>query len=1277
MVALAFDLPIVDQDNRGKVGYDAVAHGFSEASIPCVQGETTWVTLTQSLNVVRTGYAITNWTLRLSSNGGEDAVQPELIGTALEGYWVQLVAWCRPIGYTVAFDPNGAASTPDSLVLVWNQLGTLPNAPLREGWEFVGWQNANGATLQAGTVVSNLTTAAEGTVTFKAVWKDLSYTVRLNANGGFLSDGESSGEVKVTSGKPYGAVLQVPSREGWVFAGWWTGYGLNRRQMLPSDTVPAASAKITALHARWKKPANQPLRAAYKRAISLMDSPPPSVTVQTGHAGEYAKDWSKGTDGKWESGSIENSGNSETGKNWIYAQVEGPGKIEFEWEANCYENKNHPNYLGFGWTDDSSKIASASCHTNIIVSQKGEQQSIEIDAKGSIVVFWRLTKGVEGNNDKGSVWNISWTPKEGTDESYTVTFNANGGEGEMKSQTLKSGDSLPKCSYLYSDHTFKGWAESAVGDVKYNDGDSITLTKDTTLYAVWEVKGADPKDPSESKTITISFNANGGSGSMSSMDVSAGENVYLPSCKFTRMGRVFWGWAKVKSDADAGKADYADGAAVSLSETITLYAVWGENGYQVLFDKNDPAATGSMGSMSLSYSEKANLPPVGFQKTGYTFAGWATTPDGNWLYRDSQEVSRLVESDGSSTLTLYAVWTANSYSVIFDANDDSGATITRSYQYDMAQRLPEKPFTRTGWALTGWAEDPLATSMTWADGAVVSNLTAKADGRMTLYAIWKAGDYEVVFDANGGTGTMARQVFTYGVSGILAHCGFTRKGYTFAGWAISKDGQKAYDDGAAILNLAEDGVVTLYAIWHESLDWAVDASGLTLTTSGDGDWFSEAGYAVDGVRAARSAAIGASQKTELCTTVTNRGVLTFQWKVSCEESYVEVSGRTVECDRLELLVDGSRVSKLEGPAGNWVAYAWTNKTDSAHKIVWRYAKDATDSDNRFSANLLDAGWVDQVAWTPLAEPVEPNPGDDDPGKDDPGKDDPVIPDPPPTPCCLDLVGREDVAAAYAVPKAVTLNGCLIDTNDCSVAGIVQLKLGKVSTSKGTSKVSASVIGLDGKKKSSKSVTFFVASGAPLDVELTVKDWGVLKATIGGDMFAGELGRFHVQSAVVGGMLAKTPEAAFTLDEEFVFGVPPADASKGYATLTDLLPNGEPVHVDAFTGKWTCNKAASIKWKKIVDNTAMKLYQYALMGCGEYLDPAKPNVSGLKLSHTVSKGTFKGTFKVYASNEAATAPGKSPKLKKYTVNVTGVVVDGMGWGQATFKKTGSVWSAFVK
>jgi len=126
-------------------------------------------------------------------------------------------------------------------------------------------------------------------------------------------------------------------------------------------------------------------------------------------------------------------------------------------------------------------------------------------------------------------------------------------------------------------------------------------------------------------------------------------------------------------------------------------------------------------------------------------------------------------------------------------------------------------------------------------------------------------------------------------------------------------------------------------------------------------------------------------------------------------------------------------------------------------------------------------------------------------------------------------------------------------------------------------------------------------------------------------------------------------------------------------LLGLLPSEETATVNK-KGKWTFAKAASVKWakpKKDAEHT--ELYD-EVSGKDLIVDTSKnkTNKSALKLTYTPKKGTFKGSFKVYALE----GTGKKTKLKKYTISVNGVVVDGVGYGTATCKKPSVTWSVTV-
>ncbi|MCM1566396.1 MAG: leucine-rich repeat protein, partial [Dehalobacter sp.] len=111
--------------------------------------------------------------------------------------------------------------------------------------------------------------------------------------------------------------------------------------------------------------------------------------------------------------------------------------------------------------------------------------------------------------------------------SYTVTFDANGGSGSMSDQTFTEGvaQTLTANAFTLMDYSFDGWATSPTGSVVYSEGQSVTISADTTLYAVWNATGP--------ASYTVTFDANGGSGSMSDQTFTEGVAQTLTANAFT------------------------------------------------------------------------------------------------------------------------------------------------------------------------------------------------------------------------------------------------------------------------------------------------------------------------------------------------------------------------------------------------------------------------------------------------------------------------------------------------------------------------------------------------------------------------------------------------------------------------------------------------------------------------------------------------------------------------------------------------------------------------
>lgn len=253
-----------------------------------------------------------------------------------------------------------------------------------------------------------------------------------------------------------------------------------------------------------------------------------------------------------------------------------------------------------------------------------------------------------------------------------------------------------------------------------------------------------------------------------------------------------------------------------------------------------------------------------------------------------------------------------------------------------------------------------------------------------------------------------------------------------------------------------------------------------------------------------------------------------------------------------------------------------------------------------------------------------------------------------------VVSDGAVVGGLVASRALTLSGCVLDGAGQVTRGVT-VKIGKAGP-KG-SKIAASVIGVDGARLNANAVTADLSSG-PTALELSLRTSEKLRLVIGADaagepVFTGSFGAFALTSASVGGAVTKA--ATFSLPGGF------AETLQAGVVQQDFLPTAEPVEMAE--GKWSCAGAASVAYRK---DRATGAYDWVVNGGRD--DPAKGNLSGLKLTYSADKGQFKGSFKVYTL--------LNDVLRRKTVTVTGIVVDGVGYGQAR-EKTLGVWPVRVE
>lgn len=257
---------------------------------------------------------------------------------------------------------------------------------------------------------------------------------------------------------------------------------------------------------------------------------------------------------------------------------------------------------------------------------------------------------------------------------YTIKYNANGGNGAPSSQTKTYGTALTLSSTIpkrtsiedngtITEYTFKGWATSASStSVSYQAGAKYTSNASVTLYAVW------------SKTVSInlydvSYNSNGGSEVISQIKVK-GETLKLRKTIPVKNGYTFAGWGL---SADSTSASYSAGGNYTSDADIVLYAIWTPWSHTVTFDAN--GGTGNVPkNIIVTTGTDVVVPDCDLANKNYVFKYWSTQPSGfggdNYYIGDGYTGLK-----NGGTIILYAIWDATDIRLYFDGKCKAGEFI--------------------------------------------------------------------------------------------------------------------------------------------------------------------------------------------------------------------------------------------------------------------------------------------------------------------------------------------------------------------------------------------------------------------------------------------------------------------------------------------------------------------------------------------------------------------------------------------------------------------------
>lgn len=231
---------------------------------------------------------------------------------------------------------------------------------------------------------------------------------------------------------------------------------------------------------------------------------------------------------------------------------------------------------------------------------------------------------------------------------------------------------------------------------------------------------------------------------------------------------------------------------------------------------------GGAGGEELIYAYPGmNMPAViSPEKAGYVFKGYY---NGDRQYYNASGEFVLgeelkTEEDMIGDKALEAVWSAEKYNVLFDANGAKGnMSMLKDVEYDSEFLAPDSEFMMEGYHFTGWSVSENGQAGIYKAGDKIKNLTQNGGQTVKLYAQWDENSYSIEYNLNGGVGKIPESVSVlYNDNYIIPENQGTKEYYVFAGWNTRYDGRgESFSAGQHVKQLSEiqDEKIILYAQW--------------------------------------------------------------------------------------------------------------------------------------------------------------------------------------------------------------------------------------------------------------------------------------------------------------------------------------------------------------------------------------------------------------------------------------------------------------------------------
>lgn len=719
-----------------------------------------------------------------------------------------------PIEYTITCDVNGGNPLSNQKISynIESSAITLP-LPTCKGMEFTGWTGSNGTDPQKTVTIANGST---GNRSYKANWSVNSYVLDLNgildgsSNGGIAEYGTAdvyiNGVLKADDVSdfcqeiPYGSTYEIKdikATAGHVYAG--TDQSLK-------GTMGTSRVNISLKFNTKKTVVN------FMRNYNSSDATKSSETYTYGVSGQsfsnrgYSRTgytllgWAESQTASKETYPV----NCGVASSWIDAHYPSIN-LYAVWSKNSYKisyslnggsvsgnpetyqvdtaditlrNPTKTGYTFLGWS--GTGITGTSKDVKI---PKGSTENRSYTANWKINQYDIVIKG-----DKGTE-SITYGGKTyPLDATNSVTIHADYGTNTDVKYTVKkrfhivseTGQSMSNAQQTWTNNA--GKEGSAGGQTWTTCAFTRTITVNTAA-----------------NKFVLNYEGNTGEGTMNDQTVTNGSGQKATLNAYKKSGYTFKNW---NTKADGTGKSYPDGVAVddieaSNGETVNMYAIYRPNVLTFHFYANGGdtyRSTPDEKTHNVTADEKANKTEIALMqnakrmkydetvntygildaqrvtKTGYTSTNkWhANSVSGvlldadNGVYAKTQDIAEAAGilqklEDGDTDINLYADWLANTYTVKFDSNGGSGNPVTQKMTYDNDDTLTPVSYTRTKHRFLYWTENADGSGKKYTDKANVKNLTATANGTVTLYAQWeKLTDLKVGVTVSGNMGSRAK-----------------------------------------------------------------------------------------------------------------------------------------------------------------------------------------------------------------------------------------------------------------------------------------------------------------------------------------------------------------------------------------------------------------------------------------------------------------------------------------------------------------------------------------